>query len=245
MRVYRIAERNIGIEALHDRVYSRCAAYETVGAPDFVVRTSQADIDRERERSAREDQLEGRPVQAWHEGYLEELSIYRQIAERMPVYDTFLFHSSAIAVDGKGYLFAAKSGTGKSTHARLWQQLLGDRLVYVNDDKPLVRITDQAALVYGTPYDGKHHLSSNIAVPLRALCLLQRGAENSIRPIGAREAFPRLMQQVYCPKDREAFARTMELIQELTRQVRFYELSCNMDLEAAQVAFQAMAPSEG
>ena len=115
----------------------------------------------------------------------------------------------------------------------------------MNDDKPLVRITDQAALVYGTPYDGKHHLSSNIAVPLRVLCLLQRGAENSIRPIGAREAFPRLMQQVYCPKDREAFARTMELIQELTRQVRFYELSCNMDLEAAQVAFQAMAPSEG
>lgn len=240
MRVYRIAERNIGIEALYERVHTRCAAYRVEGAPDFVVRTSREDIDRERENSAREDRLEGLPVRAWNDEYLEELAVYRQIAERMPAYRTFLFHGSAVAVDGWGYLFAARSGTGKSTHARLWQQLLGDRLVYVNDDKPLVRITDQAALVYGTPYDGKHHLSSNIAVPLRALCLLQRGAENSIRPIGAREAFPRLMQQVYCPKDREAFARTMELIQELTRQVRFYELSCNMDLEAAQVAFQAM-----
>ena len=245
MRVYRMAERNIGIESLSERVHTRCAAYRTEGEPDFVVRTTAADIDYERAQSAREDQLEGRQPRPWSDEYLEELAVYRKIAERMPAYDTFLVHGSAVAVDGWGYLFAAKSGTGKSTHARLWQQLLGDRLVYVNDDKPLVRITDQAALVYGTPYDGKHHLSSNIAVPLRALCLLQRGAENSIRPIGAREAFPRLMQQVYCPKDREAFARTMELIQELTRQVRFYELSCNMDLEAAQVAFQAMAPSEG
>ena len=245
MRVYRIAEQNIGIEALHDRVYFRCTAYETEGAPDFVVRTVPADIDRERERSAREDRLEGRPVRAWSDEYLEELAIYRQIAEIMPACDTFLFHGSAVAVDGLGYLFAAKSGTGKSTHARLWQQLLGDRFTYVNDDKPLVRVTGDGAVIYGTPYDGKHHLSNNIAVPLKAICLLQRGTENSIRPVSAREAFPRLMQQVYCPKDREAFARTMELIQELTRQVRFYELSCNMDLEAAQVAFQAMAPSEG
>ena len=243
MRVYRMAERNIGIEALYDRVHARCAEYRVEAAPDFVVRTVPADIDRERESSAREDRLEGRPVVPWHDEYLEELAVYRQIAEKMPAYDTFLFHGSAVAVDGWGYLFAAKSGTGKSTHARLWQQLLGDRFTYVNDDKPLVRITDQAAVVYGTPYDGKHHLSSNIAVPLRALCLLQRGAENSIRPISAREAFPRLMQQVYCPKDREAFARTMELLQGLTRRVRFYELSCNMDIEAAQVAFQAMAPS--
>ena len=243
MRVYRIAERNIGIEALHDRVYSRCAAYETVGAPDFVVRTSQADIDRERERSAREDQLEGRPVQAWHEGYLEELSIYRQIAERMPAYDTFLFHSSAIAVDGKGYLFAAKSGTGKSTHAWLWQQLLGDRLVYVNDDKPLIRITEQGALVYGTPYDGKHHRSNNISVPLEAVCLLKRGEQNSIREISAVAAFPQLMQQVYCPQDRSAMEKTMALLQGLTRRVRFYELYCNMYIEAAQVAYRGMVQS--
>ena len=84
MRVYRIAEQNIGIEALHDRVYFRCTAYETEGAPDFVVRTVPADIDRERERSAREDRLEGRPVRAWSDEYLEELAIYRQIAEIMP-----------------------------------------------------------------------------------------------------------------------------------------------------------------
>ena len=244
MRVYRIAERNIGVQSLYERVHARCAPYGTDGAPDFVVRTCQADIDRERACSAREDQLEGRPVVPWHDEYLEELAVYRQIAERMPAYDTFLFHGSAVAVDGRGYLFAAKSGTGKSTHARLWQQLLGDRFVYVNDDKPLVRITAEGALVYGTPYDGKHHLSNDISAPLEAICLLKRGEQNSIVQIRAGEAFPRLLQQVYCPRDRAALEKTISLLRELTKRVRFYELSCNMDIEAARVAFRAMAPAE-
>ena len=240
MQVYRMAERNIGVESLYDDVHVRCAAYRTEGAPDFIVRITPADIDREREQSAREDALEGRTARTWHDGYLEELAVYRQIAERMPAYDTFLCHGSAVAVDGRAYLFAARSGTGKSTHARLWQQLLGDRLLYVNDDKPLVRIAPEAAVVYGTPYDGKHHLSRDMAVPLKAVCFLQRGAENRIRRIGARDAFPRLLQQVYCPQDRAALARTMELLQGLTERVAFYELACNMDLEAARVAYEGM-----
>ena len=240
MRVYRMAERNIGVESLYERVHQRCAAYGTDGAPDFVVRITPADIDRERELSAREDRLAGRPVRDWTEAYLEELAVYRRIAEGMLSYDTFLCHGAAVAVDGWGYLFAARSGTGKSTHARLWKELLGDRLTYVNDDKPLVRVTSEAAMIYGTPYDGKHRRSSDIAVPLRAVCLLQRGEENHIRRIGVRDAFPRLVQQAYCPDDGAALQRTVALLQRLTERVQLYELTCNRDPDAARVAFEGM-----
>lgn len=244
MLVYRMAERNIGVESLFEGVHARCAAYRTDGAPDFVVTITPADIDRERELSAREDRLEGRSPRLWRDEYLEELAVYRKIAERLPAYDTFLCHGSAVAVDGRGYLFAARSGTGKSTHARLWQAMLGERLAYVNDDKPLIRIAPDAAVVYGTPYDGKHHRSSDIAVPLQAVCFLRRGEENSIHEIGVRDAFPQLLRQVYCPQDRTALARTMALLQGLTERVRFYELTCNMDPDAARVAYEAMAPAE-
>ena len=240
MRVYRIAERNIGVESLYERVHTRCAGYLTEGAPDFTVAIVPADIDREREASAREDRLEGRTPQVWSEEYLEELAVYRKIAERMPLYDAFLFHGSAVAVDGKGYLFAAKSGTGKSTHAWLWRALLGDRFTYVNDDKPFIRIAPEGALVYGTPYDGKHRRSANVAVPLQAVCLLRRGEQNEIHRIGAREAFPRIMQQVYLPQDRQALTRTMGLLQGLTERVQFYDLACNMDPDAARTAFEGM-----
>ena len=78
--------------------------------------TSQEDIDFEREKSASEDEVEGIPTRHFSDSYLEELAVYRKIAEKMIDYDTILFHGSVIAVDGIGYLFTAKSGTGKSTH---------------------------------------------------------------------------------------------------------------------------------
>ena len=105
--------------------------------------------------------------------YLETLAVCRKIAERMPEHNTFLFYGSCIAVDGAGYVFTAKSGTGKSTHTRLWRELLDNRATMVNDDKPLIRIADDDAIIYGTPWDGKHPLSHNIAVPLKAICILE------------------------------------------------------------------------
>jgi hypothetical protein len=165
----------------YEEVHDYCRDYRAEGAPDFEVSTTREDIRFEREKSAREDLCAGRALRRLPDWYLEELAVYRKIAERMPYYDTFLFHGSAIAVDGVGYLFTAKSGTGKSTRARLWRELLGARAVMVNDDKPLLRVTEAGVTVCGTPWDGKHRLSNPIAVPLGALCLLARAAEMAWR----------------------------------------------------------------
>ena len=78
-------------------------------------------------------------------------------------------------MDGQAVLFTAKSGTGKSTHTKLWRDLFGERAVMVNDDKPLLRILKDGVLVCGTPWDGKHRLSTNCALPLKAICILERG----------------------------------------------------------------------
>ena len=164
--LYRIADLNIGIHSLYDDVHPLCRNYRATGDADFMIEVTQSEIDLERGRSAREDIIEGRPVRNYPDAYLETLAVYRRIAEKMPDYDTFLFHGSCIAVDGAAYLFTARSGTGKSSHTRLWRKLLGDRAMMVNDDKPLIRVSEAGAIVYGTPWDGKHHLSSNIAVPL-------------------------------------------------------------------------------
>jgi hypothetical protein len=159
----------------------------------------------------------------------------------MTEYDTLLLHGSCVAVDGMGYLFTAGSGTGKSTHTRLWRELLGERAVMINDDKPLIRAgADGAAMVYGTPWDGKHRLSTNTAVPLRAVCILERAAENAIRPIPAGEAYPMLLQQAYRPMDSMAMSKTLTLIDSLATSVGLWRLGCNTDIEAARVAYEAM-----
>ena len=238
--IFRIAERDVEITSIYPDIQNCCAEYLHSGELDFIVKTTQADIVFEREKSAREDALEGIPTRRFSDGYLETLAVYRKIAERMPEYDTFLFHGSCIAVDGVGYLFTARSGTGKSTHTRLWRELMGERAVMVNDDKPLIRMTDEEAIAYGTPWDGKHRLSSNIAVPLKAVCILERSVENRIREITSSEALPMLLQQVYRPMDSAAMARTLNLIDRLAGRVKFYRLGCNMNIEAAQVAWEAM-----
>jgi len=238
---YRLADCTIRISSIYGEVYRLCAAYQaTDAAIDFSVETSQTDIDFERKKSVIEAEREGIPIRQFSDGYLETLAVYRKIAEKMPDYDTILFHGSCVAVDGLGYLFTAKSGTGKSTHTRLWYRLLGERAVMVNDDKPLIRLANSGAVVYGTPWDGKHRLSTNIVVPMKALCILTRSAENHIEPVTAAEVYPLLLQQTYRPLNGAALKKTLTLIDKLASTVSLWRLGCNMEAEAAQVAYEAM-----
>ena len=237
---YKIAEKVIEITSLHTDVHEYCKDYLSDGAADFSVTIKQEDIVFEREKTASEYAYEGKRPPNYSEGVLEETAVYRKIAEQMPIYDTFVFHGSVIAVDGQGYLFTAKSGTGKSTHTRLWRELLTYRATMVNDDKPMLRVSDSGVIVYGTPYNGKHRLGNNIAVPLKAICILERAEKNTICRIDKSEAYPMLLQQVYRPADETSFKKTLTLIDRMTEKVKLYTLGCNMKVKAAEVAYNAM-----
>ena len=110
----------------------------------------------------------------------------------------------------------------------------------VNDDKPLLQVLEDQVLVCGTPWDGKHRLSTNCVVPLEAICILERGEKNEITPISARQALPMLMQQSHRPGDPAATALLLQVLDKLTKRMKFYRLKCNMDPEAAQVAYKEM-----
>lgn len=238
--VFRFADVNIRICSIYPEVQQCCDSYRVNAEADFTVETTQDDIAFERNRSAREDLAEGFAERQYTDRYLELLAVYRKIAEKMPDYQTVLFHGSCVSVDGEAYLFTAKSGTGKSTHTALWRKLLGEKAVMVNDDKPLIQIRDGQATVFGTPWDGKHHLSQNISVPLKAICILQRAADNFVEEITVPKAYPMLLQQVYRPLEGVALQKTLNLVDTLARSVRLWRLGCNMELAAAEIAYRAM-----
>lgn len=237
---YKIADKVIEVTSMYEDVHDYCKDYVTDESPDFSVTISQQDIDYETQSELKCAEKEGRKPYISTDDYREELAVYRKIAEKMPDYDTILFHGSVIAADGHGFLFTAKSGTGKSTHTRLWREYLGDKAVMINDDKPLLKITDNEVIAYGTPYNGKHRLGCNSSVPLKAICILTRGEKNSIVPIGKSEAYTMLLQQVYRPKDALQMTKTLKLIDRMAENVEFYRLACNMDIEAAEVAYNGM-----
>lgn len=236
----KIADKVIAVSALHGYIAVYCKDYISDDTPDFTVQITQSDIDFERAKSAAVDRKEDIPVRYFTDEYLETLAVYRKIAEQMLSYDTILFHGSVIAVDGIGYLFTAKSGTGKSTHTRLWRDLFGVRAIMVNDDKPLIKVSESGIIVYGTPWDGKHRLSTNISVPLKAVCVLERSEENRIEKVTADSVYNMLVQQVYRPQNQQKLLKTLQLIDILSENAGLYRLGCNMDISAAELAYNAM-----
>lgn len=239
-KTYRIADRVILIDSLYPDVHKLCGGYEAEGQPEITVCTTEEDIETERIKSAREDEIENLPVRIFSPGYLEELAVYRKIAEAMLRYDTFLFHGSVISVDGEAYIFTAKSGTGKSTHTRLWREYLGERAVMVNDDKPLISVKNGKALVYGTPYNGKHGIGNNICVPIKAVAAVERSIENHIGQAEKSELYTLFLQQIYRPASIEGLSDTLRLLDAFIESVSLYKLGCNMDISAARIAYEGM-----
>lgn len=152
-------------------------------------------------------------------------------------FGAMLVHSSAIIVNGKAYLFSAKSGVGKSTHTRLWKQLYGDEVIYINDDKPVVRIERGTAVAYGTPFDGGSGIANNISAPLGGIIFLERGEENSITQITeTKEILQKLYFSTIHLLNCEMANSMLINFDELIKSTVFYKLICNMEPDAAKVA---------
>ena len=231
-----LAGVTVGVETLYPRTRTMCERYLSPedAVPAFTVKTTPADIEFEQMKS-----VETNGAGRYSDGYLETLAVYRQIAEKIIPHGALLIHCSAIALDGQAYLFLAKSGTGKSTHARLWRERFGERAFMVNDDKPLLRVGETVE-VCGTPWNGKHNLDTNTSVPVRGICFLERDTENHIVPVSRSDAYPRLLRQIYRPTGTEEMLLTLKMIDRILETVPCYLLGCNMDPDAARVSYEGM-----
>lgn len=228
---YKFAD--IPFEAIYESAYiaKQCEEYLTDEAPKFTISITKEDI--EKEHSAPE-------MQQFSYGYLESLALYRKFCEKAAFEKAILFHSSAIEVDGKAYLFTAPSGTGKSTHARLWREMLGEKAVMINDDKPILKVENGKVTVFGTPYDGKGHLSTNKSAPVAGICFLSQAKENKIERIPAKLALPKLLSQTYRPKDSAPLKEIVSLVVAVSASIPVYHLACNISEEAAKLSYQTM-----
>ena len=235
----KLAGISIEIHTLFDSLTPDCAAYETNDTPAFTVTTTEQDIRDEQKKSMAECAYEGLLYPGFSAAELENTAIYRKIAQQLPLYDALVFHGSAVAVGERAFLFTAKSGTGKTTHTNLWLQNIEGSYV-VNGDKPILRLRDGKVFVCGTPWMGKEGLGCNRNVELAGLCFLNRGEQNRIRRTELSAVLPQLIGQSYRPADGALLLRSIRVLEKIGQSVPLYELFCNMEDEAAQVAFKGM-----
>ena len=219
--------------------------YFTDKAPLFSIEPQIEALDRIRRSFDRTAAAENRPNTDYPLWFLENNAIHELIAERIVAENVLLMHGSCIAMDGKAFLFTAPSGTGKSTHTRLWREVFGDRCFMVNDDKPMLRFENGIITACGTPWTGKHGLGSNTSVPLSAIIKLERAEENTIEPITKQDAFEVVFRQAYTSRNAETMRKILFLEQQLMDNVRFFSLGCNMDKEAAVIAWNGLNNETG
>lgn len=225
----KIADIPIGIENRYRYVRELCREFETEEVPAFTVSASEDEILEEQNGEKH-----------FSKGYCESLRIYRKICCRLARYDAFLMHSAVIAVDGEAYVFAAPSGTGKTTHIRLWLEAFGDRARVINGDKPVFRFMDGVLYACGTPWQGKERLGCNEVCPVQAVCFLEQSAENKIRRLNAEEVNGRIFHQILIPREEEDFVHFWPLLEKLVTTNVFYLLECNRKPEAARMAYYRM-----
>ena len=228
----RLADLVVSVDNRYDLVERACAEYTVEKSDNVDINVIITDADIEKEPQP--------------EGYiapprvLEGTAVYRKIAERLPEFDAFVMHGSVIAVDGKAYIFTAKSGVGKTTHTRLWLEKFGDRAHVLNGDKPIIRFIDGKPYACGTPWRGKENYGVNEMLELCGIVFFGRGLENKAYPIDKETAFFALSSQIYRSRERDVLLKTLALTDRLISSVKLIRSECNMDMEAANVVYNAL-----
>lgn len=233
----RLAGIPVGVSCIYPSTKKFCADFLTDEEPSVSVCVREDAILAER---VRVNESDPEPAFSYSDAYLETLALYRLAVDALRPYGVVLFHGAGIRAGTKGILFTAPSGTGKTTHIRLWEKKFASDPGYftvINGDKPLLRVEEPGIRMYGTPWMGKERMGANDSVLLDAIVSLRRGSENRIREIRPEDAIPVLFRQTYRPDGREGLADTLALLNRISCSVRFYELDCNMEPKAADVAW--------
>ena len=152
---------------------------------------------------------------------------------------TVLFHAAVVSHEGRGYMFLGPSGTGKSTHARLWLKHIGGTEL-VNDDNPVVR----QGVVYGSPWSGKTPCYRNVSYPLGGIVMLSQAPYNKICRLDGIHAYAALVQSISGKRWEVSIADGLHRTENtLVSQVPIWHLECLPDEEAAQLCYETIRNS--
>lgn len=166
--------------------------------------------------------------------YLNQMMPAIQLAQGV-----LTFHSALLEFDGAGFAICADSGTGKTTHARLWRDC--KNALILNGDRGVFRKGESGWTAFGTPWSGTSGEQINRRAPLKALVLLERGSENNARKLSGPEAFRALFPHLLYPNwDRLMTMQAMELLDDLLCNIPAYRLTCRPDAEAVEVLYRAI-----
>lgn len=152
-------------------------------------------------------------------------------------FNTVAIHSSCIVYNEKSVLFLGESGTGKSTHTRLWREHM-DGSFLLNDDSPIIRVEGDKVWAYGSPWSGKTHCYKQERYEVAGCVRLSQAPFNQIRKLSVLQAYGAIHPS--CPPefayDSKLYDHISRFIDRFISSTPFYHLACLPDKEAAELS---------
>lgn len=141
-------------------------------------------------------------------------------------YDRCIMHAVALRFRDQAWLIAAPSGVGKTTQARVLQELWPGEFSVICGDRPVLRLTDDGGVyVHPSPWNGKENWYGAAAAPLAGIVFLQRGDYDDAYQIKRRDAvIPCLQALIYSGVSEDVIRRAAAFTDQLLRRVPAYRL---------------------
>ena len=230
----KIASKVIEINAFNETTKKYCLSFLSEEEPDYTISMTKEDLENESSNSNNGQVYVNEEISA----------LYRKIADLLVEDNIVVFHSSSISIDGYAFLITARSGVGKSTHARNLKEYIGDSFKYINDDKPLLKVNDEVT-IYSSPWNGKERRGNNISAPLKAIIFLNRGETNTFKKIDNKEEiYIKMLSQIYLPKEKSKREKALKIADLLLKNVNFYEINVTKDIESAKMTYEGIIKNE-
>lgn len=169
--------------------------------------------------------------------YLDSDTIFNSLLSlerRMNSYKNYILHSSYIVYQDQAILFAAPSGTGKSTQADLWKKYRGIEII--NGDRTLLTKDGDQFYANGWPICGSSKICHNRRYPLKAIVMLEQGSTNVIREMTGIEKTRRLLKEITINyHNQEYLDNALNFIEQLIKELPIITLSCTISQEAVDI----------
>ncbi len=161
--------------------------------------------------------------------YLSRIFSYFTITEGGVV-----LHGVLIEYNGKGVIISAPSGTGKTTHARMWRDT--QRALIINGDRALCRKVDGKWTGFGMPWCGTSGEYINRSIQINAIVVLEQAKENSVEKLDTLQAFNHMIPNITAPTwEKNLLNKAMDYLEDIVNEVPVYKLNCTPDIEAVEV----------
>ncbi len=231
----RVADINLKVDVTDPNTEQICSDFcFNFQKPDLSLTVSPFEVKEELEKSAI-------PV-SFSEA--ECFLIFKKLSNELAGFSAFLMHGAAISAGDRGIVLMAKSGVGKTTHALLWKQVLGEKFSFVNGDKPIIRFVDNEPIAYGSPWCGKEGFYSVRPSRITDICLIERAEQNRVESVEPAAAVEPILNQVLLPKNSAETLLVLGLVDRMLKSVRVWKIFCNKDISSAELAVKTILDEE-